>query len=155
MMEDGVQTPTGEMKELRFDNEAERDAALAIMSSNLFALTYVIWSSCQVVNYPDLMFPVNLMDLTRKHGDNLSKLAAQLMGDLKDRSTIQTRHYSARGRTFEMKKQYFYYKESKPIVDKIDTIMAEYYGFTVEELDFILNYDIKYRVGIDNDADEA
>jgi hypothetical protein len=40
-------------------------------------------------------------------------------------------------------------------VDKIDTIMAEYYGFTVEELDFILNYDIKYRVGIDNDADEA
>ena len=27
--------------------------------------------------------------------------------------------------------------------------MAKHYGFTGEELDFILNYDIKYRMGQD------
>lgn len=30
---------------------------------------------------------------------------------------------------------------------EIDTVLAGHYGFTAEELDFILNYDIKYRLG--------
>ena len=38
---------------------------------------------------------------------------------------------------------------SKPILDEIDTVLARHYGFTAEELDFILNYDIKYRLGRD------
>ena len=37
--------------------------------------------------------------------------------------------------------------KSKPIIDQIDTILAQHYGFTEEELDFIINYDIKYRIG--------
>ena len=36
---------------------------------------------------------------------------------------------------------------SKPILDQIDRVLARHYGFTAEELDFILNYDIKYRLG--------
>ena len=36
---------------------------------------------------------------------------------------------------------------SKPIIDKIDELLAKHYGFTEEELDFIINYDIKYRMG--------
>ena len=34
-----------------------------------------------------------------------------------------------------------------PILDEIDTVLPGHYGFTVEELDFILNCDIKYRLG--------
>ena len=37
--------------------------------------------------------------------------------------------------------------KSKPIIDQIDTVLAEHYGFTEEELDFIINYDIKYHMG--------
>ena len=40
--------------------------------------------------------------------------------------------------------------KSKPIIDEIDTVLARHYGFTAEELDFILNYDIKYRLGRDH-----
>ena len=36
---------------------------------------------------------------------------------------------------------------SKPIIDEIDKVLAVHYGFTEEELDFIINYDIKYRMG--------
>ena len=36
---------------------------------------------------------------------------------------------------------------SKPIIDEIDCVLAKHYGFTDEELDFIINYDIKYRMG--------
>ena len=38
-------------------------------------------------------------------------------------------------------------KLSKPIIDEIDKVLAKHYGFTEEELDFIVNYDIKYRMG--------
>ena len=42
----------------------------------------------------------------------------------------------------------FYPRHSKPIIDEIDRVLAKHYGFTEEELDFIINYDIKYRMGL-------
>ncbi len=42
----------------------------------------------------------------------------------------------------------FYPRKSKALADEIDTILATHYGFTPEELDFIINYDIKYRMGL-------
>jgi hypothetical protein len=44
--------------------------------------------------------------------------------------------------------------KSKPILDEIDTVLAGHYGFTAEELDFILNYDIKYRLGRSPEEEE-
>jgi hypothetical protein len=41
----------------------------------------------------------------------------------------------------------FYPRLSKPIIDEIDKVLARHYGFSDEELDFIINYDIKYRMG--------
>ena len=38
-------------------------------------------------------------------------------------------------------------KACKSIIDRIDGVLARHYGFTDEELDFIINYDIKYRMG--------
>jgi len=48
----------------------------------------------------------------------------------------------------ELTVQCIYPKHSKSIIDEIDTILASHYGFTPEELDFIINYDIKYRMGL-------
>ena len=47
-------------------------------------------------------------------------------------------------------------------IDEIDRVLTAHYGFTGEELDFIpstvlragINYDIKYRMGRDADADD-
>lgn len=36
---------------------------------------------------------------------------------------------------------------SKDQIDKIDIFLAGLFGFTDEETDFIINYDIKYRMG--------
>jgi len=43
----------------------------------------------------------------------------------------------------------------KPIINQIDMLLAEHYGFTEEELDFIINYDIKYRMGLGGGRAEA
>ena len=45
-------------------------------------------------------------------------------------------------------------KLSKPIIDEIDKVLAVHYGFTDEELDFIINYDIKYRMGDELNSEE-
>jgi hypothetical protein len=53
-----------------------------------------------------------------------------------------------------LKIETFEYADCKPILDEIDRVLAEHYGFTDEELDFIINYDIKYRMGRDVEADD-
>ena len=39
----------------------------------------------------------------------------------------------------------FYARKSKSYIDKIDKFIGKKYGLTDEEIDFIINYDIKYR----------
>ena len=41
----------------------------------------------------------------------------------------------------------FDYVACKRIVDDIDVLLAQHYGLTNDELDYIINYDIKYRIG--------
>jgi hypothetical protein len=50
--------------------------------------------------------------------------------------------------------EYFGWK-AKTTIDEIDSVLAYHYGFTDEELDFIINYDIKYRMGQDSEEDEG
>lgn len=145
--EDGIQKVTGEMKAIYTENEDEKYIIIAVLSSNLFFLHYIVWSSCQVVNSRDfgLGFQLNgLNEITKKQ---LSALGEKLQADYQKHSQLRVRNYSKKGRIFTMKKQHFYIKYSKPIIDEIDKVLAKYYGFTEEELDFIINYDIKYRMG--------
>ena len=65
------------------------------------------------------------------------------MDSLKRNSQLRTRNQ----RTTSVEYQEFYPALSKPIIDEIDHVLAKHYGFTDEELDFIINYDIKYRMG--------
>jgi len=37
--------------------------------------------------------------------------------------------------------------ETKCVIDEIDDVLAEGYRFSKESLDYITNYDIKYRMG--------
>jgi hypothetical protein len=37
--------------------------------------------------------------------------------------------------------------------DEMNHVLTKHYGFTDEELDFIINYDIKYRMGRDSNND--
>jgi hypothetical protein len=45
--------------------------------------------------------------------------------------------------------------KSKPIFDEIDAVLARHYGFSQEELDFIVNYDVKYRLGRGSKEEEG
>lgn len=152
--ENGKQTVTGEMKPVYLSKEEEKYILVAVLSSSLYFLHYITWSSCQVINSRDFEFPFNLDKLSVSERKELSMLGKSLQKDLQKNSQLAVRNYSARGRSFVMEKQYFYIKKSKEIIDEIDFLLAGHYGFSKEELDFVINYDIKYRLGKDLESDD-
>ena len=80
-------------------------------------------------------------DIITLHPENklkLEKLCDDLMIDLNKKKVF----VGTRQTEYE-----YYHRLSKPIIDEIDRVLAEHYGFTEEELDYIINYDIKYRMG--------
>ena len=85
------------------------------------------------------------MDETTRQ--SLSELSVDLMQDLKHHAQRKETNYKTTGRVVYDE---FFPRHSKPIIDKIDRVLAQHYGFTDEELDFIINYDIKYRMGLGN-----
>jgi hypothetical protein len=51
--------------------------------------------------------------------------------------------------TPKLKYAEFYASKSKPLIDEIDSVLAEYFNFSAEECNFIVNYDVKFRMGVD------
>ena len=45
-------------------------------------------------------------------------------------------------------------KACKSQIDAIDCELGRHYRFTEEELDFVVNYDFKYRMGRDEDDED-
>lgn len=74
----------------------------------------------------------------------LSVQANRLMDDYR----LQSKRKKAFYRTGRVEYDEFYPRKSKSIIDEIDRVLAKHYGLTGEELDFIINYDIKYRMGL-------
>ena len=58
------------------------------------------------------------------------------------------REQKSTGRT---ETQSFKIQKSKPIIDEIDRLIGPHYGFSEAEQDFIINYDLKFRMGGDGD----
>ena len=116
--------------------------ACAILHSSLFYSFFIAYSDCfHVSDTLATSFPVPPAALEDK---SLEALGAKLMRDLErnaEKKTINTKDGD------KIAYDEFRVGESKPILDEIDTVLAGHYGFTAEELDFILNYDIKYRLG--------
>ncbi len=115
---------------------------IAILSSDLFWWWYTVTSNGRDLNPSDLQgFPVPEAALTDK---KLSALGRRYLEDLSRNSFMLTRRQKQTGKT---ETQCFKVQASKPLIDEIDRALAPHYGFTEEELDFITNYDIKYRMG--------
>jgi hypothetical protein len=136
--------PPSELKELVFTEKAYADISFCLLNSTLFRWFINVFSDCRHVNKREV--DGYRLDLTKAASENKllwNKLAKELSKSL--RSTSEYRQM--RFRHDNLKVQCIIPKHSKPIIDEIDRMLARHYGFTDEELDFIINYDIKYRMG--------
>ena len=140
----GKQRTPSELKTLNFVDQSSRDISLACLSTSLFYWYYVINSDCRNLNRREIVsFPVPSV-VPSANLRSLERLLEGLMQSYRDNSTLKTVTYKGTG---DVTVQYFNFRPSKPITDEIDRVLADHYGFTDEELDFIINYDIKYRMG--------
>jgi hypothetical protein len=122
---------------------------IAALSSDVFWWWYTVASNVRHLNPFDVQnFPLPESSLA---DSDLQALGARYLKDLDKNSTVLVREQKQTGTT---ETQSFKIQKSKPIIDEIDAVLARHYGFTVEELDFILNYDIKYRLGRDTENEE-
>jgi hypothetical protein len=134
---------SNEYKTFYFAKKQQRDSFTAHINSSLFFLYWESLSDCWHITNQELELFINLANSI--YDDNLSKKVIELESELENKKkyvgTVQTDYE-------------YYHKKSKPIIDEIDKVLAKHYGFTEEELDFIINYDIKYRMGSELEGTE-
>lgn len=128
------------ISELRLPSSELAVLYCSILNSNLF---YFLWKSLTDARhvYPSdiALFPIKL-DGLRQLSKQLSCIVEELMAGLKMNSQ----------RIVYGKAEVDQYNVApcKPTIDDIDQTLANHYDFTADELDFIINYDIKYRMGL-------
>lgn len=134
---------------LYFNDVTTLKITVAILNSSIYYWYYVMHSDARTNNPSDLKeFPVDINELSDKTKKKLISASDKLMKDL-DRNSIMQQ---ARYQTGDVEFQQFFPQKSKEIIDEIDVALAEYYGFNQNEIEFILNYDVKFRIG--QEADE-
>jgi len=145
----GLVTTPAHGRTMFFDKQSTANVVMAIMNSSLFYMWFATYSdgfhlSDSLVKdfpvHPDLLENKTLIEISRR-----------LDTDVRANSIIATRNT----KTDQINVESFLMGASKPIIDEIDRVLAQHYGFTDEELDFIINYDIKYRMGRDAESEDA
>ena len=108
----------------------------AILSTNLF------WFYCQVyTNGLDLRTP----ELTAFPLPNLSDVSSSTLEKIK---TKYTEYISDIEKNVIVHSTFKEYKlrKSKPLIDQLDDLVCPLYGLVQEEIQFIKNYEIEFRL---------
>jgi hypothetical protein len=119
-----------------------RGAVHTFLLSSTFFMYYQFTSNCRDLNPSDINL-APIPDLTHEL-PFLQRLSEEIEED-----------YTRKGRIIKMNNKLTGLVEvesvtpanSKDLIDHVDRALAKEYGFTAEELDHIINYDIKYRMG--------
>lgn len=137
----GIVTSPAHGRFLYFDTNQERNVVFALLNSSLFYCWYSSFSDG--FHLTDGMVKSMPFKSDLINNEELGKIAIKLENDIKNNSFITTRNT----KTDEIEIESFKLNLSKKIIDEIDTALAKQYGLSKELLDFIINYDIKYRMG--------
>ncbi len=123
---------------------------VAVFSSTLFHWFWTCVSDNYHITSKEFEeFNLNLSQMNNNDVKLLKILCDELMKDYMAHSRIRIEQ--DKRNNIEREVQIFEPRNSKPIIDKIDRVLAGHYGFNDEELDFIINYDIKYRMRRDSE----
>lgn len=131
-------------KALPIDGHYGNDAVGGAVSSSLFYWNYIAYTDCRNLQ-KSFIDSFHLFNDLEEGCNDLTVHAVELFEDYEKNKYTKSTHYKKTGN--DVIYDEYYPKKSKPLIDEIDKVLAQHYGFTDEELDFIINYDIKYRMG--------
>jgi hypothetical protein len=117
----------------------------AIGSSSLYFWWFFSLGNCRNLTRDDVLrFPVP--EITYEDNSTINELFQRLMNDYHANSAIKKRAAS--------EYQEFDWVKSKPTVDSIDKFLGKLFHLNDEEIDFVVNYDIKVRAGAKEDLSD-
>lgn len=142
--------PTGDRsifhtRELSVSDSAYNKFIGAVVNSTLYFFNFFAMGNCRNLTLEDVKtFPLGKPE--KETLKIVGGLFDELMKDFNKNSFV-----NHRGPT---EFQEFDWDLSKPIIDEIDRALTRHYGLSDEEMDFIINYDVKYRMGASAGEDE-
>jgi hypothetical protein len=145
--ERGGEKLSSHLKPLSFHVANDALVSAAVLNSSLFYWWFILLSNCRDLTMREIeTFPVGLENMSDATKTLPTHLADSLMVSLQKNAKRKDCVYKTTGQVIYDE---YYPRHSKVIIDEIDRTLATHYGFTPEETDFIINYDIKYRMGRD------
>ena len=111
------------------------DLVGASLSSTLFYWFWLIHSDWHNLRTSELaMFPIPYESYTDKEIEDIKKLYESYLSDLNNKSKVMSSGLKC-----------FYARKSKALIDKIDRYIGKKYELSNVEIEYIINYDIRYR----------
>ena len=126
----------------------QNDAFLisSIMNSSTYYLFFKMISNCRDLGKKEWEeFPLGRISTYEEK--IIIDLGKKLSVILINTSLKKSRHYPSGIIEYNE----YYPAKAKSIIDEIDNYLGSHYGFTAEEIDFIINYDYKFRMGTEKD----
>jgi hypothetical protein len=146
------ETESSEEKIICLTPDINKYSIIAALSSSLWFWYFTATSDCRHLGNRDIStFPFEPREMKTELYEKLNKMGKAYVQDLQENAMSVVRTYKGKN---DVDCLSFRVKMSKPIIDEIDRVLAQHYGFTDEELDFIINYDIKYRMGRDDGEEQ-
>ena len=136
----------GEVNSIALEDGLNFRLIHAILNSSTYYQFFCAFTDTRHINPSDVSeFPLDLTSFAKGAKLDLSELFLQL-------SLCNEAHTSQR-RKSGLLIDSIDSSACKPILDRVDGVLAHHYNFTAEELDFIINYDIKYRMGLSGEPE--
>ncbi|HDQ05533.1 MAG TPA: SAM-dependent DNA methyltransferase [Candidatus Bathyarchaeota archaeon] len=130
-------------KPINFDRD-NLEVANAILNSSLFYWWFIVWSNGRDLLLQQIAsFPIDLNDFPDSLKAKLNPLVEELMKSY-DETSNEKINVRSDGNIIRIKE--IIPKFSKKIIDQIDDVLAEYFGFSEEESNFIKDFDIDFRM---------
>jgi type I restriction-modification system DNA methylase subunit len=115
-----------------------------LLNSSLFYWWFVVWSDGRDLLADHIKsFPISLEAFSETKKDRLKKLVEELMKSYDKNSNIKV---NERMGGYAIKIKEIIPSKSKAIIDEIDDIFAECFGFSQKEREFISKFDIEFRM---------
>jgi hypothetical protein len=132
-----------------FENRDACAFAACLINSTLFYWFYSCFSDCEHIN--DALLKAFKVPATWNADDwvSIERRLADGLNRNSRRKTISTKQ------GHEIEYDELDAAKSKEEVDVIDAVLARRFGLTEEELDFVVNYDIKYRMSGEAEGETA
>lgn len=132
--------------DLMSNSEESANFLISVLISSTFYQFYKLISNCRDFNIENIyLFKI------KKELIDFEEIILNYQNDIDKTSKKCLRHYHSG--IIEYKE--YYPSKVKGLIDQIDSVLAKYYQFTQKELDYLVSYDIKYRMGKESFADDT